>query len=183
VPTPEPLPRLEGDSLVLRAFTARDASLIQDVSTDPLIPLITSVPTTPDLAVAQAYISRQHARLSDGVGYSFAVARSPGDEALGQIGLWPANLADGRASIGYWTAARHRGRGVATRALRIISTWGLELPGVHRLELYVEPWNEASWRTAERAGYEREGLLRSWRTVGHERRDMYMYSLLEGHRF
>lgn len=48
----------------------------------------------------------------------------------------------------------------------MLSDWGLALPGVHRLELYVEPWNEGSWRTAERAGYTREGLLRSWQQVG-----------------
>lgn len=30
----------------------------------------------------------------------------------------------------------------------------------------------------ERAGYTREGLLRSWQRVEPERRDMYMYSLL-----
>jgi RimJ/RimL family protein N-acetyltransferase len=49
---------------------------------------------------------------------------------------------------------------------------------IPRLELYVEPWNEASWRTAERVGFTREGLLRSWQLVGTERRDMFMYSLL-----
>lgn len=47
-----------------------------------------------------------------------------------------------------------------------------------RLELYVEPWNEASWRTAEKAGFRREGLLRQYQEVGGERRDMFMYSLL-----
>ena len=45
-----------------------------------------------------------------------------------------------------------------------------------RAQLYVEPWNTASSRTAERAGYERERLLRSWRRVGEEWRDMYSYS-------
>ncbi len=53
---------------------------------------------------------------------------------------------------------------------------------VHRLELYVEPWNDGSWRAAERVGYRREGLLRSWQSVGHQRRDMYMYSLLPSDR-
>jgi [ribosomal protein S5]-alanine N-acetyltransferase len=62
--------------------------------------------------------------------------------------------------------------------LKALSEWGLTLDGVARLELYAEPWNEASWRTAERAGFNREGLLRSWREVGAERRDMYMYSLV-----
>ena len=59
-----------------------------------------------------------------------------------------------------------------------ISRWGLTLDGIDRLELYVEPSNEGSWRAAERAGYHREGLLRRWQYVGPVRRDMYMYSLL-----
>ena len=35
-----------------------------------------------------------------------------------------------------------------------------------------------SWRAAEKAGFVREGLLRSWRWAGHDRRDMYVCSLL-----
>ena len=50
------------------------------------------------------------------------------------------------------------------------------LPGIDRLELYVEPWNVASIRTAERARFRREGMLRSWRCVGGQPKDMYMYS-------
>ncbi|HXL16435.1 MAG TPA: GNAT family protein, partial [Streptosporangiaceae bacterium] len=69
-------------------------------------------------------------------------------------------------------------RHYATAALEAISRWGLSLQGIHRIELYVEPWNEGSWRAAERVGNVREGLLRSWQQVGTERRDMYMYSLL-----
>ncbi|XAO47539.1 hypothetical protein QMQ05_05155 [Glutamicibacter ectropisis] len=29
-----------------------------------------------------------------------------------------------------------------------MSEWGLSYPGIHRVELYVEPWNEGSWRAA-----------------------------------
>lgn len=164
--------------MVLRDFTFADLALIQDASTDALIPLITSVPTTPDAEAALAFVERQHARVRDGQGYSFAIADSITDDAVGQIGLWLSEIANGRVSIGYWLAARHRGRGVARHALQMISTWGSTLPGVHRLELYVEPWNEASWRTAESVGYQREGLLHDWQAVGEERRDMYMYALL-----
>ena len=178
VSVPLRLPRLEDTHVVLRAFVDGDAHLIQDVSTDPFIPLITSVPDVPDIEAARAFLHRQQARLDDHAGYSLAIADSASNEALGQIGLWLPDLMQGRVSIGYWVAARHRGRGIAKHALALISTWGLGLPGVHRLELYVEPWNQASWRTAERVGYQREGLLRSWQTVGQERRDMYMYSLL-----
>lgn len=60
----------------------------------------------------------------------------------------------------------------------MISNWGLGLPGVRRLELSIDPGNEASWRTAESAGYRREGLLRSWEEVDGTRRHMYLYALV-----
>ena len=89
-----------------------------------------------------------------------------------------AAVPHGRASIGYWAAPAHRRRGYVTHALAAVSGWGLSLGPIHRLELYVEPWNEGSWRAAERVGYRREGLLRSWQEVGGVRRDVYVYSLL-----
>lgn len=170
------LPRLQSAELVLRAFSAADAPLVAEASADPLIPLITTVPTTADAAAVQSYIARQRERASSGQGYSFVIAAAPTDVGLGQIGLWPQT--HGRASIGYWVSPSARHRGVAQHALQMVSEWGLTLPGLHRLELYVEPWNEGSWRAAERAGYTREGLLRSWEQIGDERRDMYMYSRL-----
>lgn len=118
----------------------------------------------------------QHERVRSGHGYSFAIADADTDRGFGQIGLWPGR--HGRASVGYWVAAFARRRGVAQQALHMLSDWGLTLPGLHRLELYAEPWNEGSWRAAERAGYVREGLLRSWELVGDQRRDMYVYSRL-----
>ena len=84
----------------------------------------------------------------------------------------------GRLAVGYWVAATSRRRGYATDALACVSGWGLSLPGVNRVELSVEPWNEGSWRAAESAGFRREGLLRRWQPVGDEPRDMFMYSRL-----
>ena len=162
--------------LVLRAFTPGDQAVVREASTDPLIPLITTMPVPADDASVQLFIERQNERAATGQGYSFAIADAATDQALGQIGLWP--LPHGRASIGYWVAPSARRRGVATYALEMISTWGAQLPALARLELYVEPRNQGSWRVAENVGYQREGLLRSWEEVGIERRDMYMYSLL-----
>ena len=98
------------------------------------------------------------------------------DAASSYLGLRDAD--HGRASVGYWIARPYRGRGHAGDALRTLVRWAVTLPGIHRLELYVEPWNVASARTASGAGFVREGLLRSWQTVGDERRDMDMYALV-----
>jgi hypothetical protein len=122
---------------------------------------------------ARAYIERQHERLASGDGHSFAIVDAATGDAVGQIGLWLKNLADGRASTGYGVASQFRRRGYVTAALAAISHRGLSVAGIHRIELYVEPWNDGSWRAAECAGYVTEGLLRSWQQVGHERRDTY----------
>jgi RimJ/RimL family protein N-acetyltransferase len=172
------MPVISRPPVVLRAFRDTDAALVQSVAGDPLIPLITTVPASGDLAAALAFIERQHQRLSAGQGYSFAITDAADGTPVGQAGLWLRDADHGRASIGYWIAAPHRRRGYTTAALDAVSRWGLTLDGIGRLELYAEPWNEGSWRAAERAGYRREGLLRSWQRVGQQRRDMYMYSLL-----
>ncbi|WGM20725.1 GNAT family N-acetyltransferase [Paenarthrobacter sp. OM7] len=51
----------------------------------------------------------------DGTGYSFAIADSSSDQAVGQIGLWLKDLSQGRASIGYWVAPSHRGESAPCR--------------------------------------------------------------------
>jgi len=172
------MPVLTRSPILLRAFSEADADLVQSVADDPLIPLITTVPTSGSRVDALAFIHRQHDRLTSGAGYSFAIADETSGVAVGQIGLWLRDLEAGRASTGYWIAPRYRRRGYVGAALRAISHWGLSLEGVHRIELHVEPWNEGSWRAAERVGYVREGLMRSYRQIGTERRDLYLYSLL-----
>jgi RimJ/RimL family protein N-acetyltransferase len=52
--------------------------------------------------------------------------------------------------------------------------------GLDRLELLVQPGNEASIALGERVGFKREGVLRSHSLVRGERKDMVMMSLLRG---
>lgn len=172
-------PALDASEYRLRPFTLQDAGLVRQASLDPLIPLITTVPANAADEEIVDYIGRQHQRLVTHSGYSFAIADAKTDQAVGQIGLWLKNIDQGRGSVGYWVGAAHRNKGIVSSALDALSTWAIARRDIHRLELYVEPWNEGSWRAAERCGYTREGLLRSWQEVGGLRKDMYMYSRLK----
>lgn len=175
---PETIPTLIGERVTLRAFIEADTSLVQSVSDDPLIPLITTVPASGTVEDALAYIARQHDRLRTGAGFSYAIVENVSAQPIGQIGLWLAGITEGRASTGYWISPRFRRRGLVKAALHLLSDWARSLEEVERLELCVEPWNEGSWRAAEACGFEREGLLRAWQQVGTERRDMFLYSRL-----
>ncbi|MEU9451423.1 GNAT family N-acetyltransferase [Streptomyces sp. NPDC048277] len=177
--TPLDVPRLAaGDSFVLRAWELGDLSLVREASSDDYIPLITTVPSTYSRAAGEAFVQRQWERASTGAGYPFVIVRIEDGRPLGTVGLWVRDRGEGRASLGYWLAGSARGRGIASEALRAVVRWALGDLRIPRLQLYVEPWNVASRRTAERVGFQREGVLRSWQQVGEERRDMIMYSML-----
>ena len=173
------LPVLPGTAVSLRAFELDDVDAVLEASRDALIPLITSIPVGASPEQAEAFIERQHGRLRERSGYSFAIADHQG-AAVGQIGLWLRDEAHCRASIGYWVRQSARGNGYAGHALNVLVGWARTLPQLNRFELYVEPRNEASWRTAEAVGFEREGVMRAWQVVDGTPRDMYMYALVVG---
>lgn len=82
--------------------------------------------------------------------------------------------------VGYWVKREARGRGVATRALRLLSRWAFDELGARRVQLIAQPENLASQRVAEKAGFQREGLLRAYAELKGRRPDFHMYSLLPG---
>jgi RimJ/RimL family protein N-acetyltransferase len=172
------VPTLAAGPFRLRPFAMTDLDLIREASQDPYIPLITTVPAVFTHEEGRRFIERQWDRARQGTGYSFAIAEAATDRPVGQIGLWQTNLRDRRCSIGYWVAASARGHHAARQALKALTRWVFDALPVPRLELYVEPWNQASIRAAEGAGFRKEGLLRSWQEIGGERKDMFMFSLL-----
>lgn len=150
--------------------------MARELSTDPYIPTIGSLPAHASEDDAFAWVQRQQGRWAQGAGFSLTIADARTGMALGHCGLWLRELAAGRASAGYAVAPSARGRGVAAEALTALIAFGWTLPGLYRIELYIEEWNTGSIRTAERAGYQQEGLLRSHQEIGGLRRDMLLYA-------
>jgi RimJ/RimL family protein N-acetyltransferase len=87
-----------------------------------------------------------------------------------------------QGEIGYLVAPVARSRGVAGRALRLITDWALGDLGLERVELLIDVDNEPSHRVAERAGYVKEGVLRSRHFKENLRNDIVVYSLIAADR-
>lgn len=180
---PLQVPVLHHGPVVLRPFTLADLGLVRQATTDPYIPTITSVPTTYSDDEGRAFIQRQLDRSRDGHGYPFVVAEEANlDRGVGAVGLWLREIDSGRASIGYWLVPAARGRKLAVSALRALVTFGFETLAIPRLHLFIEPWNVASQRAAEAAGFTREALLRDWERIDGEQHDAYSYVMLQGER-
>ena len=173
------VPTLASPPLLLRPFAQSDLEMVRQASSDPLIVSITSVPQTYTDDAGWAFIERQHQRAAAGDGYSFVIAEEKNTMAgIGSIGLWLQEIESGRASIGYWLVEGARGRGMAAHALRSVVSFAFEELAIPRLQLFVEPWNVASARTAEAAGFSREATLRGWERIDGEQHDADCFALL-----
>jgi RimJ/RimL family protein N-acetyltransferase len=81
--------------------------------------------------------------------------------------------------IGYWVLPHARRRGVGTRIARLLAEHAFAL-GVERVAAYVNVDNPASEGVLERAGYTREGVVRSLPKPDGRRVDKTLFSLLPG---
>jgi ribosomal-protein-alanine N-acetyltransferase len=97
-------------------------------------------------------------------------ARASG-ELIGSIGM---TVECGRVVFGYVLGRAYWGCGYTTEALRHLVNWSLAQPGIWRAWAYCDVENPASARVMEKAGMQREGLLRRWcvaPALGPEPRD------------
>jgi len=161
--------KLADDVILLRPFTDGDVPAIVAACQDPEIPRWTSVPTPYTEADARAWLASTEEE-------TFAIADAASDEVLGSIGV--RYFDGGVGEVGYWVRREARGRGVATRALELIARWALLEKGLGRFQLRADVANEPSKRVAEKAGFVREGVLRSSLELKGERHDVVMYSLI-----
>ena len=81
--------------------------------------------------------------------------------------------------IGYFVLPQARRRGIATTIARMLAEQAFSL-GVARVAAYVNLGNTASERVVERAGFTREGVVRSMPRPDGRRVDKTLYSLLPG---
>jgi [ribosomal protein S5]-alanine N-acetyltransferase len=166
---------------LLRKWSEADLGCVREASTDPQIPRGTTVPATFTEAEGLAFIHRQWGRLDRGEGVSLALADAATNEAVGLIVLMLHPRRPGVAETGYWVIPRARGRGLATRAIRLASAWALSDVGLSRVEAHVEPENAASQRALLAAGFRAEGVLRSFLTSNDGRRaDAAVFSRIAG---
>jgi RimJ/RimL family protein N-acetyltransferase len=170
----EDLP-LEGEGFRLRGALPGDAAALAAVRSDPDV-LRWVDPSACSVEQAEGIIRSAAEAWADGSSALFSIVSTEG-ELLGTLSL--TFYGPRRASIGFDLDPAARGRGVATAAVELVSAWAFErFSPLARLELWILPGNERSIRVAERAGYQREGVLRSRFPFGDAVRDVVVFSLV-----
>ena len=158
--------------VTLRPHTDDDVPALVRELRDPEIPRFTRVPEDYGEQHAREYLGR----LPAGEQLSYAIEVD--GAMVGGISLVRPSWEDMRTEIGYWVARDMRGRGIATRAVRLLSRHAIDQHGFGRIEIHTDVDNPASQRVAERAGFTREAVLRGHRLIRGERKDSVVFALL-----
>lgn len=84
-----------------------------------------------------------------------------GGEAIGGLGFQiGVDISRASAEMGYWLSESFWGRGFATRAAQALSDWAFTEYKLTRVFALVFSHNLASARVLEKAGFQREGIMR-----------------------
>jgi ribosomal-protein-alanine N-acetyltransferase len=129
---------------------------------------------------ARLWVDQATSFWREGTAAPFAILTPDSGEVVGGVGFRWLGEEQGVGEVGYWLRARDRGRGLTTRSVELISRWAIEELGCERLQLRADEENISSQRVAEKAGFTREGVVRSahYNARIDRRVNFVMYSLL-----
>ncbi|GAA1356379.1 GNAT family N-acetyltransferase [Saccharothrix algeriensis] len=129
-----------------------------------------------DLASSRAYLQGYADRAAADTGRIWGT-RLDG-VLVGGVLFRALDVARGTAEAGCWLEPSAAGRGLATRAARVIIDWAVRQRGVHRVEWLVAAGNDSSVAVARRLGMTRDGVLREHFPHRGERYDTEVWSVL-----
>jgi RimJ/RimL family protein N-acetyltransferase len=174
---PFPPEGLQVGSLLLRPPTAADVPAIAPAFLDDSVGGEAGLPKLTERELHAFMKERLETLRASGRLYPLMIV--DGNTIAGGASLTNYDTLRDRVELGYWLHLAGRGRGIATRTARALALHAFSV-GVMRVEAVVRPENTASIRVLERAGFSREGLMRSLLRHGGGRADAILFSLLPG---
>jgi len=167
---------IRSGELVLRFPTVDDVDLMLPAFTDPEVREAGNLPAF-DREGLVASINELPTLAEQGRLLALAAVEAESGEIVGGGMLHHLDSERKIVEIGYFVLPHARRRGFATTIARLLAEHAFTL-GIERVAAYVNVGNTASVRVAERAGFTREGVVRSMPKPDGRRVDKTLFSLL-----
>jgi len=167
--------RLQTARLLLRPIEFDDAAAIfSNYAQDPEVCRFVLWRPHADVSETRAYIA---GCLMATTSRTYVLTRRDTNALVGALDL--RDTGPGHIGFGYVLARPVWRQGLMTEALTACADWALSQPGIWRFGDVCDAENVASARVMEKAGLQREGLLRRWGmhpNISDEPRDCFVYA-------
>lgn len=155
------MPRLIGESIILREYRQEDFSEIRkwvnDAHTTRYLSSLFWAPQT--MADTQDFLDRM--LRSSHNACNFVIARKEDEAYLGQLDMFRQDWRLRCGELGIVIAQEdQRGQGIGCQALKLMLKYGFHTLGMERIELEVYMDNHLARRCYEKAGFVLEGVKR-----------------------
>ncbi len=145
---------LKGEGFLLRPLRETDAeSLRRSINNRRIARWTLRIPYPYTLRDAHEWTRNRARKRSD-----LQLAIDIGGEVVGGIGI--EHVEGHKGELGYWLAEQEWGKGIMTRAVRLVVRHAFGTLGLRRVYAYVFPRNRASACVLEKNGFVLEGRLR-----------------------
>jgi RimJ/RimL family protein N-acetyltransferase len=155
--------RIETERLVIRCYEPREAQLLKeaiDSSLEHLRPWMPWAVNEPQsLAQKTELIEFFRAAFLAGENFTYGIFCRDEAELLGGTGLHP-RVGPGGLEIGYWIRASAVRQGLVTESSAALTRVGFEVCEADRVEIRIEPRNQASFGIPRKLGFVEEATLR-----------------------
>jgi len=174
-------PDLTDSVITLRPFNREDLPALYAATQESLKMLCAWMTwCTPAYSIDDccAFLSQTSVEWENDKSYNFAIINAHDDALIGSIALNQIHRTHNSANVGYWVRQSQARRGLASRALRLVTRFGFEELRLDRLEIVVPQGNVASQRVAQKVGAKFEGILRRKLVLNGESHDAIIYALV-----
>lgn len=170
---------LKTSRLRLRPFAPGDVEAVAAYSTTDAFVRYLPLPKQ-TVESAAAFVAQ---RVAEGLpdaqnNWQFVIEQRQTSLLIGSIRLGVREPAHHQGDIGYALHHHHWGKGYATEALERVLSFGFDELQLERIWATADLRNIASWRVMEKAGMQREGIMRHHRLIRGKWRDSVLYARL-----
>jgi RimJ/RimL family protein N-acetyltransferase len=168
------------ERLVLRIPLLQDArAIFEEYARDSAVTKYLAWRPHQSIGDAAEFLTKCFFMRQENIAFPFAITLRDSEKLIGMIEL---RFEECRLDIGYVLAAPYWNRGYMTEAVRAVISWGLNQKEIYRVWAYCDTENLSSARVLEKAGMQREGILRRWMilpNLSDSPRDCYAYSIVK----
>lgn len=156
----------------LRNQRVSDAKRLFEILNNPNFTYFKICPK--DVEAEKDFLRQNTKKRKNNIAYNYAILFN--DKVVGGCGIKINQHRTFIGEIGYFLDEKYWGKGVTTKAVKILEKIGFEKLGLNRIEILMDPRNIASEKVAIKCGYKKEGTMRKVIKDGNEFSDAYLYA-------